>query len=67
MKTWIGKWRFRDVMHYLHGSTGTERVQASSEESARSQIQEKASRQLFDTSMMMRYVHVELEEDKSRY
>lgn len=58
MSTWTGKWEFRNVMRGEHGSRGTKTVHASSESAAKSKIREEASRDLFGTTMLQRYVVV---------
>lgn len=58
MARWQGRWEFRNVMHYLHGSTGKETVEAESEEGARQVIKHKAARQLFGSTMMQTYITV---------
>jgi hypothetical protein len=58
MGTWTGSWTFRNVMHHLHGSSGTATVNASDEKSARYRIKHDASRDLFGTTMMQTYIDV---------
>lgn len=58
MSRWKGNWKFRNVMHYLHGRSGSETVDAESEEGARQVIKHKAARQLFGSTMMQTYISV---------
>ncbi len=58
MAKWLGDWEFRNVMHYKHGSSGTETVEASNEATAEEAIKCEVSRKLFYTTMMRAYVHV---------
>lgn len=58
MGTWTGSWTFRNVMHHLHGSSGTATVNASDEKSAMYAIKNDASRELFGTTGMQTYIDV---------
>lgn len=58
MARWKGDWEFRNVMHHLHRRSGSETVDAESEDSARVKIRHKASRELLGTTMMHRYITV---------
>lgn len=58
MGTWTGNWTFRNVMHDLHGKSGTATVNARDEKSAKYAIKNDASRSLFGTTMMQTYIDV---------
>ena len=57
-KDWHGRWEFRNVMHHLHGTSGTNTVRAKDEKSARERLKLKASCALFGTTMMQTYITI---------
>ena len=59
MRKWVGKWRFNNVMDGHHGLTGSATVSAPNEFEAREAIRCAASREMFGTTMMQRYVEIQ--------
>lgn len=58
MATWVGKYKFNNVFHGLHGACGTITVEASDEESARSQMKRKASSEVHGTTFFTTYMSI---------
>lgn len=58
MAIWVGRYRFNNVFHHAHGASGTVTVEASDEESARSKMKEKSSREVHDTTFFTRYMTI---------
>jgi len=53
---WFGDWEFRNISDSKNGRHGTTTVSAPTETKAKEAIRKAASRELFETAAMQRYV-----------